>query len=120
MQGNTGSGDVGGCGLSGPKEMEAKLRARKLKSHIHRKWQSGQPLEPNQGQGSNRDKIHRCGRVERQPSSARRTTNMGGTLVRTRSSLVRAKANDRDEKTSPIQQWPAASGPTGSHQPNPA
>jgi len=68
--------------------MEAKLRDRKLKSHIHRKGKRGKPLT-DQSKGSNRTKSTVRVRVEH--IFGAQTNDMGGTLVRT-IGLVRAKA----------------------------
>jgi len=54
MQGNTGSG-VWADSACRPEEMEAKLRDRKLKSHIHRKGTRGKPVS-EQAKASNRTK----------------------------------------------------------------
>ena len=54
MQGNTGSG-VWADAAYRSEETEAKLRAQKLKSHIHRKGKRGKPLT-EQANGSNRTK----------------------------------------------------------------
>ncbi|MFG6581336.1 transposase, partial [Sulfitobacter sp. 1A13191] len=69
-------------------ETEAKLRARKLKSHIHRKGKRGKPLT-DQAKGSNRTKSTVRVRVEHVFGA--QTNDMGGTLVRS-IGLVRAKA----------------------------
>ena len=66
-------------------EIEAKLCAQNLKSHIHRK---GKPLT-EQAKGSNRTKSTVRVRVEHVFGA--QTNDMGGTLVRT-IGLVRAKA----------------------------
>jgi len=68
--------------------MEARLRACKLKSHIHRKGKRGKPLT-EQGKASNRTKSTVRARVEHVFGA--QTNDMGGTLVRT-IGLVRAKA----------------------------
>jgi IS5 family transposase len=70
-------------------EMEAKLRARQLKSHIHRQGNSGKPLT-EQGKGSSRTKSTVRLRIEH--IFGAQTNDMGGTLVRS-TGLVRAKAN---------------------------
>ena len=54
MRGNTGAG-VWADAAYRSEEMEAKLRALKLTSHIHRKGKRGKPLT-EQGKGSNRTK----------------------------------------------------------------
>ncbi len=68
--------------------MEARLRACKLNSHIHRKGKRGKPLT-EQGKGSNRTKSSVRARVEHVFGA--QTNDMGGTLLRT-IGLVRAKA----------------------------
>ncbi|VDS10502.1 hypothetical protein PARHAE_03718 [Paracoccus haematequi] len=68
--------------------MEARLRACKLKSHIHRKGKRGKPLT-EQGKGSNRTKSSVRARVEHVFGA--QTNDMGGTLLRT-IGLVRTKA----------------------------
>jgi IS5 family transposase len=68
--------------------MEAKLRARCLKSRIHRKGQRGKPLS-KQAKGSNRTKSSVRVRVEHVFGA--QTNDMGGTLVRT-IGIARAKA----------------------------
>lgn len=68
--------------------MEARLRAGKLKSHIHRKGKRGKPLT-EQGKGSNRTKSSVRARVEHVFGA--QTNDMGSTLLRT-IGLVRAKA----------------------------
>lgn len=99
MQGNTGSGVWAGrqgCANGSSnlgnayrsEETEAKLRARKLKSHIHRKGKRGKPLT-EQAKESNRAKSSVCVRVEHVFGA--QTNDMGGTLVRT-IGMVRAKA----------------------------
>jgi len=99
MQGNTGAGVWAGrhCCAIGPsdngdayrsEEMEAKLRARGLKSRIHRKGKRGKPLT-EQGKASNRTKSTVRARVEHVFGA--QTNDMGGTLVRT-IGLIRAKA----------------------------
>ena len=103
MRGNTGSGVWAGrcCCAIGPsdnddayrsEEMEAKLRDRKLKSHIRRKGTRGKPLT-DQAKGSNRTKSTNSAfvRVRVEPVFGAQTNNTGGTLVRT-IGLVRAKA----------------------------
>ncbi len=69
-------------------EMEAKLRARKLSGHIHRKGNRGKPVS-EQAQKSNRTKSTVRVRVEH--IFGAQANDMGGTLVRT-IGLVRAKA----------------------------
>nr|BAH90380.1 transposase [uncultured bacterium] len=61
--------------------MEAKLRARGLKSRIHRKGKRGKPLT-EQGKASNRTKSAVRARVEHVFGA--QTNDMGGTLVRVR------------------------------------
>lgn len=68
--------------------MEAKLRTRKLKSHIHRKDNRGKPLT-KQAKGSNRPKSTVRVRVEH--VFGVQTNDMGGTIVRS-PGLVQAKA----------------------------
>jgi IS5 family transposase len=68
-------------------EMEAKLRARKLTSHIHRKGKRGKPLT-EQAKGGNRTKSTVRVRVEH--IFGAQANDMGGTLVRT-IGMVRAK-----------------------------
>lgn len=68
--------------------MEAKLRDRKLKSHIHRKGKRGKPLT-EQAKKSNRTKSSARVRVEHVFGA--QTNDMGGTLVRT-IGMVRARA----------------------------
>jgi len=88
MQGNTGSG-VWADAAYRSEEMEAKLRDRKLKSHIHRKGKRGKPLT-EQAKGSNRTKSTSRAIVRVRVFGAQ-TNDMGGTLVRT-IGLVRATA----------------------------
>jgi IS5 family transposase len=87
MQGNTGAG-VWADAAYRSEEMEAKLRDRKLKSHIHRKGKRGKPPS-KQGKGSNRTRSSVRVRVEHVFGA--QANDMGGTLVRT-IGLVRAKA----------------------------
>ena len=87
MLGNTGSG-VWADAAYRSEETEAKLRARQLKSHIHRKGKPGKPLT-EQGKGSNRTKSTVRVRVEHVFGA--QANDMGGTLVRT-IGLVRARA----------------------------
>ncbi len=87
MQGNTGSG-VWADAAYRSEEMEAKLRARRLKSHIHRKGKRGKPLT-EQAKGSNRTRSGIRVRVEHVFGA--QANDMGGTLVRT-IGLVRATA----------------------------
>jgi len=87
MKGNTGS-DVWADPAYRSEEMEAKLRARGLKSRIHRKGKRGKPLT-EQGKASNRTKSAVRARVEHVFGA--QTNDMGGTLVRT-VGLIRAKA----------------------------
>jgi IS5 family transposase len=87
MQGNTGAG-VWADAAYRSKEMEAKLRARNLRSHIHRKGKRGKPLT-GQAKGSNRTKSTVRVRVEHVFGA--QANDMGGTLVRT-IGMVRAKA----------------------------
>lgn len=78
MQSNTGSG-VWSDAAYRSKEMEAKLRTRQLKSHIHRRGKRGKPLT-EQAKGSNRTKSSVRVRVEHVFGA--QTNDMGGTLVR--------------------------------------
>ena len=87
MAGNTGAG-VWADSAYRSDEMEAKLRARDLKSRIHRKGKRGKPLS-EQAKGSNRTKSTVRVRVE--PVFGAQTNDMGGTLVRT-IGIARAKA----------------------------
>ena len=87
MQGNTGSG-VWVDAAYRSEEMEAKLRARGLKSRVHRKGRRGKPLT-EQGKSSNRTKSSQRAQVEHVFGA--QTNDMGGTLVRT-IGMVRAKA----------------------------
>jgi len=72
--------------------MKAKLRDRKLKSHIRRKGTRGKPLT-DQAKGSNRTKSTNSAfvRVRVEHIFGAQTNDMGGTLVRT-IGLVQAKA----------------------------
>ena len=87
MRGNTGAG-VWADPAYRSVEMEARLRACKLKSHIHRKGKRGKPLT-EQAKSSNRTKSSVRARVEHVFGA--QTNDMGGTLLRT-IGLVRAKA----------------------------
>ena len=87
MRGNTGSG-VRADAACRPEEMEARLRDRKPKSHIHRKGRRGKPLTA-QAKGSNRTKSKVRAPVEHVFGA--RTNDMGGTMVRT-IGIARAKA----------------------------
>ena len=87
MRGNTGAG-VWADSAYRSEEMEAKLRDRKLTSHIHRKGKRGRPLT-EQAKGSNRTKSTVRVRVEH--IFGAQTNDMGGTLVRT-IGMVRARA----------------------------
>ena len=87
MQGNTGAG-VWADAAYRSEEMEAKLRARSLKSHIHRKGKRGKPLT-GQAKRSNRTKSKERVRVEHVFGA--QTNDMGGTLVRT-VGMARARA----------------------------
>jgi len=86
MRGNTGAG-VRADAAYRSEEMEGKLRARKLKSHIHRKGRRGKPLT-DQAKGSNRTKSKQRVRVEHVFGA--QTNDMGGTLLRT-IGIARAK-----------------------------
>jgi len=87
MRGNTGSG-VWADAACRSEETEAKLRARGLRSHIHRKGKRGKPLTA-QAKGSNRTKSRERVRVEHVFGA--QANDMGGTLVRT-IGLARARA----------------------------
>ena len=87
MRGNTGVG-VWADPAYRSEEMEAKRRARGLKSRIHRKGKRGKPLT-EQGKASNRTKSAVRARVGHVFGA--QANDMGGTLVRT-IGLVRAKA----------------------------
>jgi len=86
MRGNTGAG-VRADAAYRSEEMEGKLRARKLKSHIHRKGRRGKPLT-DQAKGSNRTKSKQRVRVAHVFGA--QTNDMGGTLLRT-IGIARAK-----------------------------
>ena len=85
-QGNTSAG-VWADPAYRSEEIEAKLRARGLKSRIHRKGKRGKPLSA-QGKASNRTKSTARARVEH--VFGVQTNDMGGTLVRT-VGMARAK-----------------------------
>jgi len=87
MRGNTGSG-VWADAAYRSEEMEAKLKAAKLTSHIHSKGKRGKPMT-EQGKGSNRTKSTVRDREEH--IFGAQANDMGGTLVRT-IGMVRAKA----------------------------
>ncbi len=87
MRGNTGA-NVWADAAYRSEEIEAKLRARGLKSHVHRKGVRGKPLS-EQGKSSNRTKSTVRSRVEHVFGA--QANDMGGALVRT-IGLVRAKA----------------------------
>ena len=87
MEGNTGAG-VWTDSAYRSEEMEAKLRARGLKSRIHRKGKRGKP-QSEQAKSSNRTKSSVRVRVEHVFGA--QSNDMGGTLVRT-ISMLRAKA----------------------------
>ena len=87
MEGNTGAG-VWADSAYRSEEVEAKLRTRKLTSHIHCKGKRSKPLT-EQAKGSNRTKSSVRVRVEHVFGA--QTNDMGGTLVRT-IGMVRAKA----------------------------
>ena len=87
MRGNTGSG-VWADSAYRSEEMEAKLRARGLRSRVHRKGKRGKPLT-EQAKNSNRTKSTVRVRVEHVFGA--QSNDMGGTLVRT-IGMVRAKA----------------------------
>ena len=86
-RGNTGAG-VWADPVYRSEEMEARLRALKLKSHIHRKGKRGKPLT-EQAKSSNRTKSSVRARVEH--IFGAQTNDMGGSLVRT-IGMVRAMA----------------------------
>lgn len=87
MQGNTGAG-VWADPAYRSEEMEARLSACRLKSHIHRKGKRGKSLT-EQGKASNRTKSAVRARVEH--VFCAQTNDMVGTLVRM-IGIVRAKA----------------------------
>ena len=87
MWGNTGAG-VWADAAYRSEQMEAKLKARKLTSHIHRKGKRGKLLT-EQAKGRNRTKSSVRVRVEHVFGA--QANDMGGTLVRT-IGLARAKA----------------------------
>ena len=87
MQGNTGAG-VWADPAYRSEEIEARLRALKLKSRIHRKGRRGKPPS-EQAKGSNRTKSTVRARVEHVFGA--QANDMGGTLLRT-IGMVRAKA----------------------------
>ena len=65
-------------------EMEAKLRDRKLKSHIHRKGKRGKPVsEPAKGSNRTKSTSRAIGRVRLKHIFGAQANDMGGTLVRT-------------------------------------
>ena len=84
---NTGAG-VWADSAYRSEEMERKLHALKLRSHIHRKGKRGKPLT-EQAKGSNRTKSSVRVRVEH--IFGAQGNDMGGTLVRT-IGIVRARA----------------------------
>jgi IS5 family transposase len=77
-RGNTGAG-VWADAAYRSEEIEAKLRARGLRSHVHRKGRRGKPLT-GQAKVSNRTKSTVCARVEH--IFGAQASDMGGTLVR--------------------------------------
>jgi IS5 family transposase len=87
MRGNTGAG-VWADAAYRSQEVEAKLRARGLRSHVRHKGRRGKPLT-EQAKGSNRTKSTVRSRVEHVFGA--QVGDMGGTLMRT-IGLVRAKA----------------------------
>ena len=87
MRGNTGAG-VWTDSAYRSEEMGAKLRDRKLTSHIHRKGKRGKPLT-KQAEGSNR--IKSTVRVRVEHVFGAQTNDMGGTLVHT-IGMVQARA----------------------------
>ena len=88
-RGNTGSG-VWADAAYRSEETEAKLRAQRFKSHIHRKGKRGKPLT-EQAKGSNRTKSSVRVRVRVEHVFGAQANDMGGTLVRM-IGLARAKA----------------------------
>ena len=86
-RGNTGAG-VWADAAYRSKEIEAKLRACGLRSHVHRKGRRGKSLT-GQAKGSNRTKSTVRSQVEHVFGA--QANDMGGTLVRT-IGLVRATA----------------------------
>ena len=87
MEGNTSAG-VWADSAYRSQEMEAKLRARGLKSRIHRKGKRGKPLS-EKAKGSNQTKSSM--RVCVEHVFGAQTNDMGGTLVRT-VGIVRVRA----------------------------
>jgi transposase, IS5 family len=87
MQGDTGS-DVWSDSSYRSEEMEANLRARALKSRIHRKGKRDKPLT-ERGKSSNRIKPAVCARVEHVFDG--QINDVGGSFVRT-IGLIRAMA----------------------------
>ena len=87
MAGNTGS-DVWADAAYRSEELEAKLRARKLRSRIHRKGKRGKPLT---GQARRANQTKSSVRVRVEHIFGAQANDMGGTLVRT-IGVVRAKA----------------------------
>ena len=91
MRGNTGSG-VWADAAYRSQEMEAKLRDRKLKIHIHRKGKRGTPLTEQAGRANRTKSTSRAiVRVRVEHVFGAQANDMGGTLVRT-IGLVRARA----------------------------
>ena len=91
MRGNTGSG-VWADAACRSAEMAAKLRDRKLKSHIHCKGKRGKPLTERAGRANQTKSASRAiGRVRVEHFLSAQANDMGGTLVRT-IGLVRARA----------------------------
>ena len=86
-RGTTGSG-VWADAAYRCEEIEAKLRARKLKRHIHRKGNRGKPLT---GQAGRANRTKSSVRVRVEHIFGAQANDMCGTLVRT-IGLVRAKA----------------------------
>ena len=82
MRGNTGSG-VWPDAAYRSAEMAAKLRDRKLKSHIHRKGKRGKPLTEQAGRANRTKSASRAiGRVRVEHVFGAQANDMGGTLVR--------------------------------------
>ena len=91
MRGDTGSG-VWADAAYRPEEIEAKLRDRKLKSHIHRKGKRGKPLTEQAGRANRTKSTSRAiVRVRVEHVFGAQANDIGGTLVRT-IGLVRARA----------------------------
>jgi len=87
MGGNTASG-VWANSAYRSADIEAKLKARGLASHIHRKGKRGKPLSERAKQGN---KTKSSVRVRVEHVFGAQANDMGGTIVKT-IGLVRAKA----------------------------